>query len=64
MARRRAQMSRCIAEDCNDRVSFVRTTQFSGDHPFCTKHAVCEADFYRDDDSYMAWYTIEEWNEV
>ncbi len=35
--------------------TWVRRTQFSGDHYFCTRHAKREANFGMKDPSYFVW---------
>ncbi len=48
---------KCII--CGSKASWVRSTQFSGDHPFCQEHAELEDD-YEKSDSYVSWSEINE----
>lgn len=43
---------------CHLKAKFMRSTQFAGDHPFCSKHAREEEGFMQND-SYQFWYKIE-----
>ena len=47
------QLYKCFR--CKDPAKWMRFTQFSGDHPFCTKHAKQEPDFKKSDPSYFFW---------
>ena len=42
----------CIV--CDKPATWIRYTQFAGDHPFCEEHARQESDF-DDSDSYLYW---------
>ena len=44
-------------DQCDEPATWIRHTQFSGDHPFCTKHAKKEKDF-GESDSYKDWAKI------
>jgi hypothetical protein len=44
---------------CGEKATWVRSTQFAGDHPFCDLHAKDESDFGKDD-SYVFWHPVEE----
>ena len=44
---------------CSLKAKWMRSTQFSGDHPYCAKHARAEEDFMKND-SYAFWYKIKE----
>ena len=44
---------------CSQSASWVRSTQFAGDHPFCDLHALIEEDFGEEGDSYSFWKEIE-----
>jgi hypothetical protein len=39
---------------CDKPATWIRYTQFAGDHPFCEGHAQQESDF-NDSDSYLYW---------
>lgn len=41
--------------ECGKPATWVRHTQFSGSHPFCTDHAKQEEDFGKSDTSYFFW---------
>lgn len=43
---------------CDKPATWIRSTQFAGDHPFCSEHAKKEGDFGQSDDSYFYWYEI------
>lgn len=43
---------------CGKPATWVRSTQFAGDHPFCEEHAKQESDFC-DNDSYTFWYEVK-----
>lgn len=45
--------SDCIK--CSKSATWIRYTQFSGNHPFCEKCAKEEADFGKSDSSYFSW---------
>lgn len=40
---------------CDKDATWIRSTQFAGDHPFCEEHARQEKDF-GENDSYTYWY--------
>jgi hypothetical protein len=44
---------------CDQPATWVRSTQFAGDHPFCEAHAKLESDF-GECDSYAQWYEPRE----
>lgn len=44
---------------CGNPADWVRSTQFAGNHPYCTHHAKKEDDF-GEDDSYSYWIKIED----
>ena len=44
--------------ECHREAKWMRSTQFSGDHPYCAPHARAEDDFMKND-SYAFWYKIE-----
>jgi hypothetical protein len=44
-----------LCEVCDQPPTWVRRTQFSGNHFFCTTHAQQEEDFGQGDDSYFFW---------
>jgi hypothetical protein len=44
--------------DCDRPATWVRRTQFSGDHPFCEEHARQEQDFGQEHPSYFFWQEI------
>ena len=46
----------CI--ECYSPAVWVRSTQFSGDHPYCLECAQKEKDFDVTDPSYQFWYKI------
>lgn len=46
----------CI--ECNKPAKWMRSTQFSGEHPYCEQHAKAEKDFGRSD-SYSFWYELK-----
>jgi hypothetical protein len=43
---------------CDKEATWIRSTQFAGDHPFCEEHAKQEEGFGTND-SYEYWYQIE-----
>jgi len=43
---------------CGQPADWIRSTQFAGEHPYCTHHAKKEDDF-GEDDSYAYWYKVE-----
>lgn len=44
---------------CKEDATWVRLTQFCGDHFFCTKCAEKEKNFKKEDPSYFFWETIK-----
>lgn len=40
--------------ECGKKATWIRHTQFAGDHPFCTEHAKKEKDFKKNN-SYLFW---------
>jgi len=46
----------CI--ECEKPATWVRCTQFAGDHPYCEEHARLESDF-NDSDSYLYWTELK-----
>lgn len=44
--------------ECGKPATWVRHTQFSGDYPFCTVHAVAEDGFGDEDSSYFVWEQV------
>lgn len=42
-------------DSCEDEATWVRRTQFSGDHYFCTPHAEKQSDFGSENPSYFFW---------
>lgn len=42
---------------CGKPATWIRSTQFAGDHPFCNEHAEEESDFNQND-SYAFWYEV------
>lgn len=50
---------KCI--ECGEPAVYVRSTQFSGDHPYCEECVKNEEDFYSEEESsYYFWYSITE----
>ena len=49
-------IERCL--ECGAKATWMRSTQFAGDHPYCEKHAKLEKDF-GENDSYAFWYEIK-----
>jgi|SRR3989338_2500674 len=43
---------------CNEPAVWMRFTQFSGDHPYCDKHARAEENFGQEDPSYFFWQEL------
>ena len=43
---------------CDKPATYIRHTQFSGNHPFCTTHAKTESDFNKND-SYKYWEKLK-----
>jgi len=46
-------MNECSENGCENQASWVRHTQFAGNHYFCTDHALAEDNFGQDDVSYF-----------
>ena len=46
--------------ECDQPATWMRSTQFAGDHPYCTEHAKQEPDFLDPPDSYCYWYELEQ----
>jgi hypothetical protein len=46
--------------ECDQPATWVRSTQFAGDHPYCEHHAKLEPDFYDPPDSYNYWYEVQD----
>lgn len=44
-----------LCDDCMEDAAWVRKTQFSGKHHFCTTHAEEQIDFGSSDPSYFVW---------
>ena len=55
-------IERCI--ECGKPAVWVRSTQFSGDHPYCLECALREKDFMKDDPSYRFWYKVDDENQT
>ena len=49
---------KCI--ECEAVATWIRYTQFAGNHPFCDKHAWLEPNFDGDPDSYSDWERLED----
>jgi hypothetical protein len=47
------QLQQC--DECDQLATWVRRTQFAGNHFFCTTHAMKEANFGQEDDSCFFW---------
>lgn len=47
---------KCI--ECGETATWMRCTQFAGNHPYCEYHALKESDFH-DDDSYQYWVELK-----
>jgi hypothetical protein len=45
-------------DECDKPATWVRRTQFSGNHYFCTLYAQREEDFDLDDPSYFFWQPL------
>jgi len=45
--------------ECNENATYIRHTQFAGDHPYCEHHAKKEDDF-GENDSYTYWTRVKE----
>jgi hypothetical protein len=46
--------------ECEQPATWIRHTQFSGDHPFCEVHAQKEKDFGKENPSYFVWRRVGE----
>ena len=44
-----------LCDECDQPATWVRRTQFSGNHFFCTTHAEQKENFGQEDDSYFYW---------
>lgn len=44
--------------ECDKKATWIRHTQFSVSHPYCTKHAEAQSDFRKEPDSYQDWQKI------
>lgn len=44
--------------ECERPATWIRSTQFAGDHPYCDEHAKEQNDFQQND-SYAYWYEVE-----
>ena len=44
--------------ECDKPATWIRSTQFAGNHPFCSEHAKKEGDFGQSDPTYFYWYEI------
>ena len=57
-------MIKCIEEPCDQPATFVRCTQFAGDHEYCDAHAHAQDDFQKEDsaDTFF-WTTVEKHEE-
>jgi hypothetical protein len=44
---------------CGSDAEYIRYTQFSGNHPYCDKHAKLERDFGQCDYQYFMWMKIK-----
>ena len=47
-----------ICLECGSPATWVRSTQFAGEHPYCEEHAKKEPDF-GENDSYTFWYEVK-----
>ena len=47
-----------LCDDCSHTATWVRMTQFSGDHYFCGEHALKQPDFGKEDPSYFFWQEV------
>lgn len=48
-------MHKCV--ECDKDATWIRHTQFAGDHPYCTYHAKKQSDF-GENDSYTYWSEV------
>lgn len=44
--------------ECHDVATWVRRTQFAGDHPYCQEHAEQEDNWGKEDPSYFVWEAL------
>ena len=44
--------------ECGEDATWIRVTQFAGNHPFCTKHAKLEKGFKKQDSTFF-WRKIK-----
>lgn len=49
-----------ICCECSAPATYIRHTQFAGDHPYCKEHALQQKDFYDEPDSYSYWSKVNE----
>jgi hypothetical protein len=56
-----AMKMKCL--ECEKEAKWMKSTQFSGDFPYCAKHARAEEDFMKSD-SYSFWYRIKQDREI
>ena len=54
-------MHKCL--ECDAIATWMRCTQFSGDHPYCTQHAEAQSDWDQSG-SYGFWYAIQTPDEI
>lgn len=55
------QLHKCL--ECGESATWMRATQFAGDHPYCDAHANFQTDFGQND-SYSFWYKIQTPDEI
>ena len=55
------QAHKCM--ECGEPATWMRATQFAGNHPYCEHHAKFENDF-QISDSYSFWYKIQTPDEI
>ncbi len=55
MAKKREDLYDLYCGECLKPATWIRRTQFSGDHPFCLEHAQKEKDFREEGASYFFW---------
>ena len=48
---------KCI--ECSEPATWIRSTQFAGDHPYCEHHAMQQSDWEDEPDSYSYWYKVD-----
>lgn len=44
--------------DCESKATWIRYTQFAGNHPFCEEHAKTQDNFGKSDPSYYGWEAL------